>query len=141
MAERVLDRQGKVMSNNAFNELRAILADAKTEGDLIGHVLSWLQDVWGRTAAESVPPMLISSQTKRAPRETREVIVARVIRRDGKITSGSLAEASRCTTETARLTLVALADGGKLRQCGEFKGTHYIPTREGSEWIRALDLG
>ena len=55
----------------------------------------------------------------------RRGVALALARRRGGVTSGDLAQATGCSGEAARLTLVALAQAGQLARAGTGRGTRY----------------
>lgn len=107
-----------------LSELSAIVADAEadpdmTTADLVGVVAAFVGDtLTGMNAGGPIP--------FRLPGATRADLAVKLATEHGAVTSGALATATRCTPETARLTLAGLVKAGKMQRIGDKKATRYV---------------
>lgn len=132
-----------------LHDLVAAIEASFEEGDLIGHVRSWLDLAEGRVSEDdtaSVTPegVAIMSRIERTARRAeaqarkaaenvrpaspsaRQAQALQLLARDGFVTSSRLAQVAGVTAESARTTLVDLVQRGTLRRRGSYRATYYI---------------
>ena len=110
-----------------LSELLDSIKAALYEGDLLGHVRSWLDVVEGRVSPEDTVRIL----EERAPEQPGDWLAGLALRMakeqaDRGLTSGKLAEEAFVSPETARTRLVSLAKAGSLKRVGSKRGTRYL---------------